>query len=396
MFFSLEIGFHVFKRRRCLWFLALSFTLIAVLFILGFQPFRSSHMMFVHEANESVLNDKLIHKHEYEVLLNNEAICDSDIFIVFLVLTDPSHTEIRQIIRSTWGSVKLYNGAKLRHVFLVGQRFNEGKEIQQKLREESDKYHDIAQGNFVDSYKNLTYKTVFGLHWVQKFCRHAEFIFKVDDDVAINVFKLVDFLNDMKNESGKLNSFVYCMTTTMGRPRRYESSKVHVTYSEYRYFWFPVYCHGSGYIMSSDVAVNIYSATKNVPFIWLEDVYIGFGMNLIDLKITDNIFGFFIDVHNHPLKIVELCILKQLGRHKDVLTENWKQIVSATKNKTLRYKIYLLIIGAVVLVGIVCACSVVLILACKKHTCFNHTMTCLGFFRRIYLSICAWFIIFSK
>lgn len=38
--------------------------------------------------------------------------------------------------------------------------------LQNAINEESERYHDLVQGNFVDSYRNLTYKHVMGLKWI--------------------------------------------------------------------------------------------------------------------------------------------------------------------------------------------------------------------------------------
>ena len=301
--------------------------------------------MFVYEAKESALTNKLIHYHEYEFLINHESICDSDIFILFLVQTAPKHFERRQDIRNTWGSIHIYNSAKLRIAFLVGEiePAMGGIQVQHKLREESDQYQDIVQGNFIDTYRNLTYKTVFGLHWMQKHCRNAKFVFKADDDVVINVFRLVDFLQGFENGAKILRNFVYCRKFYFGKPRS-GLNKFYTSYSEYEYFRFPVYCHGPAYLMSKDVAVRLYNATQYIPFIWLEDVFIGFGMNMLELPISDDYFGYYFNIENPIYKVVELCIVKHLQKDNSSMFENWERIISAQENRfTTLFKYFKLI-----------------------------------------------------
>ena len=342
---------------------------VAVVYAFRYQTSGSSHMIFVHGANRSKLTDMFIHKHEYEIILNNELVCDTDIFLLFLVMTEPKSFEIRQVIRNTWGSVQIYKSAKIRLVFLVGQLKLETDDlhIQQELRDESYHYHDIVQGNFIDSYRNLTYKTVFGLHWMQKYCRRTQFVFKVDDDVIVNVYRLVDFLQDLILENGKESKFVYCELEGFRGPSRNKRSKWYLNYSEYRDFKFPDYCGGPGYIMSGDVALDLYNITRYIPFIMLEDTYIGFGMKLLELDITDNSFGFFMDHYDVRFKVVELCIMKHIGRNKYVMLKNWERIVSAHKNKFLKYLIYFMVKHIVILVITVSACTFLLVLACKGY-----------------------------
>ena len=61
---------------------------------------------------------------------------------------------------------------------------------QDSIRNESLVHGDIVQGNFLDSYKNLTYKTVMGHLWVSRFCRQAEFVMKADDDIYLDLYGL--------------------------------------------------------------------------------------------------------------------------------------------------------------------------------------------------------------
>ena len=322
-------------------------------------------MMFVKEPKESALTDKLIHKHEYEFLINHESICNSDIFILFLVLTAPKHFERRQDIRNTWGSIKIYNSAKLRIAFLVGEiePATGDFQVEHKLRDESNQFQDIVQGNFIDTYKNLTYKTVFGLHWMQKHCRNTQFLFKADDDVVINVFRLVDFLQGIINGAETLSNFVYCERRDFGTADRVKKYKT--SYAEYEYFWFPVYCHGPGYLMSKDVAVRLYNVTQYIPFLWLEDVFIGFGMAILELQITDNYYGYFFNIYNGSFyKIIELCILKHLRNDKSNMFEEWERIVSAHENRFTLYFIYFRLIGIFsLMVMTICVFAVLLKLA---------------------------------
>lgn len=53
-------------------------------------------------------------------------------------------------------------------IFLVGQTTN--NQTQTKIIEESQNYHDIIQESFIDTYKNLTLKTVMMLKWVTDNC----------------------------------------------------------------------------------------------------------------------------------------------------------------------------------------------------------------------------------
>ncbi|NXU93299.1 B3GT2 galactosyltransferase, partial [Xiphorhynchus elegans] len=59
------------------------------------------------------------------------------------------------------------------------------------LREEDELHGDILQQDFLDTYNNLTLKTLMGLEWVSRFCPNATYVMKADHDVFLNLEFLV-------------------------------------------------------------------------------------------------------------------------------------------------------------------------------------------------------------
>ena len=43
----------------------------------------------------------------------------------------------------------------------------------ESIARENDKHHDILQGDFLDTYRNLSYKNVTGKLWVSQFCQQV-------------------------------------------------------------------------------------------------------------------------------------------------------------------------------------------------------------------------------
>lgn len=62
------------------------------------------------------------------------------------------------------------------------------------MESESKQNRDVIQANFVDSYRNLTYKTTALLTWAAENCPHSPILLKIDDDVIPNPLALQDFL----------------------------------------------------------------------------------------------------------------------------------------------------------------------------------------------------------
>lgn len=67
--------------------------------------------------------------------------------------TDPSHNDF---------AIKI--------LFLLGQTLS--NETQAKINTESEVYGDVIQESFLDTYNNLTLKTVMMLKWVNKNCQN--------------------------------------------------------------------------------------------------------------------------------------------------------------------------------------------------------------------------------
>lgn len=80
---------------------------------------------------------------------------------VFYVHTSILNHQKRQVIRKTWGFPRLFKDYNMRILFVVGK--SDIALHQQRLEMEYSLYGDILQGDFLDTYKNLSYKGVFTL-----------------------------------------------------------------------------------------------------------------------------------------------------------------------------------------------------------------------------------------
>lgn len=82
----------------------------------------------------------------------------------------------------------------LRLGFLLGD--TDSLDAQNQVMDESSKYGDVIQEGFLDTYNNLTLKSVMLLKWVRSHCRHARYIMKTDDDMFVNLPRLISFLEE--------------------------------------------------------------------------------------------------------------------------------------------------------------------------------------------------------
>ncbi|CAG2229105.1 unnamed protein product [Mytilus edulis] len=215
---------------------------------------------FYKNVSDSKLNDSLIHHHRYKVLLNNEMKCyGKDIFLLVFVHISTSNFEGRHLIRSTFGSISNLDHKHIEYVFVLGQTSDVKR--QRYIELESEKHKDIIQGSFIDSYRNLTYKLVFSLFWVNNFCSNATFVIKMDEDIIINVPLLVSYLSK-KIHNNITSDILECHVITQNKPQRRRKDKWFITLEEYPFSKFLPYCAGHSSIMSIDIVRKNVSCYK--------------------------------------------------------------------------------------------------------------------------------------
>jgi len=106
--------------------------------------------------------------------------------LLVTVISAPTNFEERKAIRfGGWGETAK-NMSKVAFAFLVGY----SEEFHLDLEYESDLFGDIIITDHVDSYNNLTLKTLAAFDWMQTYCKQAEYLLKTDDDMFIQVNNL--------------------------------------------------------------------------------------------------------------------------------------------------------------------------------------------------------------
>ena len=108
-----------------------------------------------HLGNQSVADVEPINLFAYTYTKTSRLKCHELVGNVKLLLVVKSalgHFELRQAIRETWGNEQL---DVIRRVFLLGSGPDE--DIQRRIDQEDELYHDIVQSSFIDDYRQLIY-----------------------------------------------------------------------------------------------------------------------------------------------------------------------------------------------------------------------------------------------
>ncbi|XP_075053365.1 beta-1,3-galactosyltransferase 5-like [Mixophyes fleayi] len=202
-------------------------------------------------------------------------------FLVLLVTTTHEQNFARMAVRQTWGKKRSIRGKKVITYFLLGAK--QSRKDEDRLTDESIVYNDIIQRDFIDSYSNLTLKTLLGIDWITQHCPQASYVMKTDTDMFVNIFYLVELLLRKNQTSNLFTGFL----KPDDRPIRSIFSKWYVSKKEYTGWKYPPFCSGTGYVFSVDVALKIYNISATVQFLKLEDVYIGMCLDRLKIPLQE-------------------------------------------------------------------------------------------------------------
>lgn len=239
------------KLRKC--FLLIFFSILVIFFINSIY-FRCKIDLSEFSNQTNNLN--------YRFTINSK-ICHNNEFLVALVCISVDSFEQREIIRKSWANSEFF-----KIVFLVGSSLNIS--VNRLVQEENKVFMDIIQQDFVDSYSNLTLKTIMGLKWVSQYCSNVKYVLKVDDDVVVNVPILVSYLKNIK----QIDNY-YMGSFQKAAPVHRFKSKWAVHNSEYSGKCYPPYHQGPAYIISGRFVSVLFNISKFTKLFKLEDVYMG-------------------------------------------------------------------------------------------------------------------------
>ncbi|XP_043094615.1 beta-1,3-galactosyltransferase 1 [Puntigrus tetrazona] len=219
----------------------------------------------------------------YNFILNQPEVCEKKSpFLVLMIPVTLKDTEARTAIRRTWGQDGSVPGVTILHLFVIGRPAQSDPVRQERLERESEEFGDIIQMDFVDSYRNLTIKTMMIMNWIATHCQAAWYAMKIDADIFLNVRYLVDYLHDRSESSRK--DYITGSVISDAVPHRDSFNKWYISEELYPDSWYPPYVSGAAYVFSTDLARKISSASRFVRPIPLEDVYVGLCLQILGVK----------------------------------------------------------------------------------------------------------------
>jgi beta-1,3-galactosyltransferase 1 len=242
-----------------------------------------SEMKMVHQvtaANETDMDYTptttdypKVNPHDFVYLINPKDICNGNkLKYMIYVHSAPRNHKKRQTIRHTWGSRTVLVKYEMRVVFIMG--VVDDKVVMDQVRLESNSYGDIVVENFLDSYRNLTYKAIAGLKWVSDNCGAVTYVIKSDDDILIDMHALMEQMNSTEVKSYGTRNLIMCNQWVRMKVIRDKKSKWYISTEEFPDEYFPPYCSGSVFIMSIDAVQKLFWASLRTTFFWVDDFYL--------------------------------------------------------------------------------------------------------------------------
>jgi hypothetical protein len=222
------------------------------------------------------IKEEIVNPHNFKYVLNpKKQICSefnevNKLFLLVYVHSSSENFKHRETIRETWARRTIF--PQIRLVFMLG--YSNKTKINQIVRLESSIYNDIVQEDYIDSYRNLTYKAVMSMKWISEYCNHTRYILKVDDDMMVNMFLLLRHLNSISNHGLFRQNSIMCTFYPRVKVNRKKESKWYVSYTEYHNSFFEPYCSGSAFILSGDLASRFYNFSLYTKFFWIDDYYL--------------------------------------------------------------------------------------------------------------------------
>ncbi|XP_036418547.1 beta-1,3-galactosyltransferase 2-like [Colossoma macropomum] len=226
-------------------------------------PVREASSICYHEAHPHNYRFIIDEPHKYE---------QENLFLVLMVPVAPHELEARNAIRSTWGNESVVQNKTIMVIFSLGLPGIEAEKQQEELRLESQQYHDLVQSDFIDSYLNLTIKTMVIMDWLATHCPQASYAMKIDSDMFLNLENLMSLLlrPDTPKENYMTGKVMWNIPVI-----RDKNSKWYVPKELYAEDYYPTYLLGMGYVFSNDLSEKIVEVSKEIKPFNIEDAYVG-------------------------------------------------------------------------------------------------------------------------
>lgn len=206
--------------------------------------------------------------------------CQRDLDYIFFVHTATTHSDHRRVLREVVANSSFGTQYNWTTVFFVGM--SPVDQVWASVTREAELHGDVVVLPYMDTYRNLTYKFVYGIKWTLENCPRARFVLKMDDDIVLHLPTLMKkFGRSAAGSSAEVSSpsapppprFHCCVWDGMPVIRQ-TALPWYLSKEVYPNKYFPRYCSGSAVFIDSAALRPLYKASFKVPYLPIDDAYV--------------------------------------------------------------------------------------------------------------------------
>ncbi|XP_076816992.1 beta-1,3-galactosyltransferase 5-like isoform X1 [Clavelina lepadiformis] len=198
--------------------------------------------------------------------------------MVTFVKSTATNFDRRNLLRSTWASLKKIENRSLFTVFVIGKT---DSDVQALIDEEHETYHDILQITKTENYHNIGFKTLAGMKWASENLPSNYYYSTSDDDMWIDMLKvkeLIDHYRGVVVEKEWPEFPIICTYKWWNgslQPIRTPTDKNYVSKEQYPWPYWPAFCFGGMYTTSVSVIKQLWELSAfsktyyNADDVWI-------------------------------------------------------------------------------------------------------------------------------
>ncbi|KAL1422966.1 hypothetical protein MTO96_021559 [Rhipicephalus appendiculatus] len=203
--------------------------------------------------------------------------CRWGVEYLFFIHTAATHSDHRRVLREVVGNSTYGARYKWTAVFFVGM--SSVDKVTRNVAFEAEAKGDVVVLPYMDTYRNLTYKYVYGIKWTLENCPRARYVLKMDDDIVVHLPSLMKRLGGRDEPPLMSQPWItlpklYCCVWDNMPVIRQTAMPWYIPEKAYPRKFFPRYCSGSAVFMDAAALGPLYKATFSVPYLPVDDAYV--------------------------------------------------------------------------------------------------------------------------
>lgn len=229
---------------------------------------RKDSEKYIHYNNA----EKMLEPGDIKYSINNKNICKQHHLVscIVLVHSEVTHFNRRLELRNTWLNSTFYKRKVVKVVYLVGTVNDET--LTKKLVKENRQHADVIQGNFIDTFRNSTYKGFMGIKWVNEYCLNAEVVIKTDDNAFINLFLFFEqYFSQIVDDAYIMGAYMQSSKIIRAKSSRWY---VPDSYLKGKQMYPSPYLSGYAVFLPTTLIPSFYRAAISSDFFPVEDYYL--------------------------------------------------------------------------------------------------------------------------